>query len=117
MNSMGTNGDRSVQNAASGRASAGGGAPGGPVAARAGLGGEAVAEGTVADLVVVLREDDELVDRAVVVRRSERSLAERGELARMEHGPTVGLPQLGERPELLVVAVALAGEHRAQRVV
>ena len=56
MNSIGVNGDSSVQNAASGRA----------------VGGQPVAEGAVADLVVVLGEDDEAL-RAARPRRGRRS--------------------------------------------
>ena len=44
---------------------------------RAGRGREAVAEGAVADLVVVLVEDDELRGRAVAGRRAEAALAKR----------------------------------------
>ena len=95
------NGDRSVQNAASGR----------------GVGGQAVAERAVADLVVVLAEDDEVLGRAVVGGRAE------ARLRKVEYSPSCDeraverLGELGDRPELRVVAVAVAGEQRAQRVV
>ena len=55
MKSIGVNGDSSVQNAASGARSR----------------GQAVAERAVADLVVVLVEDDELLGRAVAGGRAE----------------------------------------------
>ena len=61
MNSIGVNGDSSVQKRGE----------------RPDLGGQAVAEGAVADLVVVLVEDDELLGAAVVGRRAEAAAAER----------------------------------------
>ena len=101
MNSIGTNGDSSVQNAASG----------------ARVGRQAVAEGAVSDLVVVLVEDDELLGRAVVRGRAEALLAKRRVLAVMHKRARERLCEVGDVAELLVVAVAVAGQQDAQRVV
>ena len=101
MNSIGTNGDSSVQNAASGRAG----------------GGQAVAERAVSDLVVVLVEDDEALRRHVVGRRPEAPAAKARVGAVVDVRAVKGLGQMRDPAELRVVAVALVGHQRAQRVV
>ena len=80
-------------------------------------GGQPVAEGAVADLVVVLGEDDELLGRAIVGAGAEAPPAE-GRVGAVVHVRAVeGLGQLRHLAELLVPARALAGEQRAQGVV
>ncbi len=95
------NGDSSVTNAASGRASA----------------RQAVAERAVADLVVVLVEDDELLRRAVGGGSAEAALAKRRVPAVVDERARERLGEVGDRAELLVVAAAVAGQQHAQRVV
>ena len=102
MNSIGVNGDSSTQNAASAQR----------------LGRQPVAERAVADLVVVLVEDDELLGPAVRRRRAEALAAER-RVAAVVDERAVGTPSRGRatRAELRVVALALVGQQRAHRVV
>ena len=100
MNSIGMNGDSSVQNAASGRA------------ARR----HPVAEGAVADLVVVLGEDDEPLGGHVVGGGAEAAMAELRVAAVVDVGAVKRLGQLVDAAEVGVVAVALLGDQRAQRV-
>ena len=100
MKSIGVNGDSSVQNAASGRA----------------LGRQAVAEGAVADLVVVLVEDDELRGIAIVGWRAEAPLAKRRVLPVVDERAPERLREIGDGSELLVVAVLVAGQQHAQGV-
>ena len=78
MKSIGVNGDSSVQNAASGRASAGRRSP----------------KRAVADLVVVLVEDDELLGAAVVGGRAEAAAAERRVVAVVDVRAPEGLREL-----------------------
>ena len=85
---------------------------------RPGLGGQPVAEGAVADLVVVLGEDDELLDGGG--RRRARRSAGGGTSSTCRRARAGGgRPWRGRptRPELLVLALALAGEQDAQGVV
>ena len=98
---MGVKGASSVQNAASGRTAR----------------GQPIAEGAVADLVVVLGEDDELLGRAVVGAGAEAPPAEGRVAAVVDVRAVEGLGQLRHLAELLVPARALAGEQRAQGVV
>ena len=99
--SIGVNGARQVSSAASGRA----------------CDRQPVAEGAVADLVVVGGEDDEAL--AAARRRPARRSGARGS----SRGAVVhvrAVERLGERAEvveLVVPAVGLAGEGDAQRVV
>ena len=101
MNSMGVKGASSVQNAASGRTRS----------------RQPVAEGAVADLVVVLVEDDELLGRAVVGAGAEAPPAEGRVAAVVDVRAMEGLGQLRHLPELLVPPRALAGQQRVQGVV
>ena len=79
MNSIGVKGDSSVQNAASGRASR----------------GQPVAEGAVADLVVVLVEDDELLGRRGRRRGAPKRRRRKRRVAAVVHVRAVeGLGQL-----------------------
>ena len=61
---------------------------------RAGHGRQTIAEGPVADLVVVLGEDDEPVDGNVVGRSPEAPSAKGGEVAVVDMGAVKGLGQL-----------------------
>ena len=101
MNSIGTNGDRSVHIAASGRTSARRRSP----------------NAAVADLVMVLVEHDELRHRPVVGRRAEALAAERRVLAVMDVRPVERLRQLGDLAELLVPARAVARQQDPQGMV
>ena len=84
---------------------------------RAGLGRQPVAERAVADLVVVLVEDHEPLGRHVVGRRAEPAAAEARPGAVVDERPVQALGQVGDPPELGVVAVALVGDERADAVV
>jgi hypothetical protein len=86
-------------------------------AERARLGRQAVAERAVADLVVVLVEHHEPLGRDVVGAGAEAAGAERRIAAVVEVRAAVGLGELADLAELLVVAVAVTGEQHAQRVV
>ena len=100
MKSIGVNGDSSVHEGGE----------------RSRLGGQAVAEGAVADLVVVLAKTTKA---AAGGRRRARRSGGGGSssTAVVDVGPPEGLGQVRDRAELGVVAVALAGEQHAQRVV
>ncbi len=76
-----------------------------------------VAVGAVADLVVVLREDDELLGRDVVGRRAEAPPAKARVLPVVHVRAMERLGQLRHMAELGVVAVVLVGHQRAQRMV
>ena len=95
MNSSGTNGDSSVQNAASGRACA----------------RHPVAERAVADLIVVLAVDDEPLRRDVVGRGAEAPAPKRRVAAVVDVRAVDRLGQLPTAAEVRVVAVAVAGQH------
>ena len=75
-----------------------------------------VAERAVADLVVVLGEDDEPLGRRVVAGAPKR-VAERRRSAVVDERARERLGELRHVAEVGVVALALAGEQRAQRVV
>ena len=84
---------------------------------RARLDGQAVAEGAVADLVVVLVEDDEALGRDVVGARAEAAPAGARVAAVVDVGAAERLGELRDLAELRVVAVAVAGQQHAQGVV
>ena len=77
----------------------------------------AVAEGAVAGLVVVGGEDHELLRRAVLGGRAEAAAAEARVGAVVDVRAVEGLRQRGERVELGVPALGVAGAQRPQRVV
>jgi hypothetical protein len=86
-------------------------------AERARLGRQAVAERAVADLVVVLVEDDEAVRRHVVGAGAEAAAAERRVPAVVDVRAAIGLGEVADLAELRVVAAPVAGEEHAQGVV
>ncbi len=78
---------------------------------------QALAEGTIADLVVILRADDELVRRDIERRTAVRALAVSRVLT-VEHVALLErLREVAERSEIRVITAALAGEERVDRVV
>jgi hypothetical protein len=84
---------------------------------RARLDRQSVTEGAVADLVVVLVEDDEALGRDVVGARAEAAAARARIVAVVDVRAAEGLGQLGDLAEVGVVAGAVAGEQHAQGVV
>src|SRR3954462_4416074 len=101
MNSIGVKGESSVHSAASGRASTGRGGR----AAGARLDRQAVAERAIADLVVVLVEDDEALRRHVVRARAEPLVPEARVAPVVHVRAAIGLGQLRHLAELRVVAL------------
>ena len=79
--------------------------------------GQAIAEGTVSDLIVVLGEDDEALGRHVIRRGAKTAAAIRRVGAVVHVRPTQRLGQIAHLPELDVVPIALVGDQRAQGVV
>ncbi len=79
--------------------------------------GHPVTEGTISDLIVVLREHHEALGRNVVRRRAEPPPAEARVAAVVDVGPVKRFGQLRDGAEIRVVAIALVGHQRAQRVV
>src|SRR5439155_15627158 len=80
-------------------------------------GGETLAAHAVADLVMVLREDDELRAVARARPRAVFSLAERRVLSDVEVAGGEDMREVADLAEARVVAVLLAGEEDVQRVV
>ena len=81
------------------------------------LDGQPVAERAVADLVVVGGEDDEALGRDVVGAGAEAPVAERRVRAVVHVRAVERLREVGDGAELGVVALAVAGQQDAQRVV
>ena len=101
MNSIGVKGDSSVQQRGQ----------------RPRRRGQPVAERAVADLVVVLGEHDELLGRPVVGGRAEAAPRNSDQSPSCTCGRRNALASCATVAEVRVVAVALAGEQDAQRVV
>ena len=101
MNSIGVNGDSSVQNAASGRACAGRRSP----------------NARLPTWSWFWSKTTNCCGRPVARRRAEAALAKRRVLAVVHERAVEGLREVGDGAELLVVAAAVAGQQHAQGVV
>ena len=80
------------------------------------LRGHPIAEGPIADLVVILGEDDESLHGYVVGGRAEPAAAKRGVAAIVDVRAVHRLGEVRHRAEVSVVAVVLVGDQRPQRV-
>ena len=82
-------------------------------------GGDPVADGPVADLVVILQVAEEAVSGNAehVDLPPVRLAAEGGPVAVVKEHPGVGLGQRRQRPEVAVVALSFAGDRGVHRVV
>ena len=81
------------------------------------LQGQPIAEGPIPDLVVVLVEDHEPLGGQVVGGRAEPPASERRVGAVVDERAVPALGEIGDRAEVGVVPVEVAGDERPQRVV